>query len=137
MKKIYVENLVKNGILLVALLFCYPFIKASFDEKVGSLDPSLSGDLLVAVSIIAVTACFGNFAFTYERVLASNRAARFFAHLTTGLLMLVLGLSLAMAAILSERLVGSVPFLSATLILLYVASVFYDFWDVQRVGFED
>ena len=51
--------------------------------------------------------------------------------------MLVLGLSLAMAAILSERLVGSVPFLSATLILLYVASVFYDFWDVQRVGFED
>lgn len=57
MKKIYVENLVKNGILLVALLFCYPFIKASFDEKVGSLDPSLSGDLLVAVSIIAVTAC--------------------------------------------------------------------------------
>ena len=95
-------------------------------------DTSLAGDILVAVSILAVTACFGNFAFTYERVKIQKWSHRLLAHCTTGALMLLIGISLEMVSILSSIIMGSFFWLNASLILLYIASILYDFWDLLR-----
>ncbi|MFA5995607.1 MAG: hypothetical protein WCW27_04820 [Patescibacteria group bacterium] len=82
---------------------------------------------------MAVTACFGNFAFTYERVNCKNVWQRYLAHVTTVLLMLIIGISLELTAILTKLLIGErLIILDITLLLLYLASILYDFWDLLR-----
>ncbi|MDF2378845.1 MAG: hypothetical protein P1V18_01305 [Candidatus Gracilibacteria bacterium] len=126
------ENIVKNLILLLILVFTYPYIKDQIlIEKIIS-NPSLAGDVLVAVSIITVTACFGNFAFTYERTRLKNFYSRFLAHTCTGLLMLIIGMSLLIANFLTKALVGEIVVLQISFMLLYIASILYDFWDIER-----
>jgi len=95
-------------------------------------DLPLAGDVLVAVSIIAVIACFGNFAFTYEKVGASVRH-RLIAHLLSGILMYVIGVSLIFTHFLLAFLMGPFFVVDLALALLYVASVLYDFWDLFRM----
>lgn len=91
------------------------------------------GNLLVVVSILAVTACFGNFAFTYEKVETKDRSGRLLAHFTTGLLMLLIGLSLEMTAVLAGLIIGNFFIFNVSLIVLYISSVLYDFWDLKRM----
>jgi len=130
MKRIYKENIAKNGLLVVLLLVLFPVVANSLKSL---SDVSRVGNLLVATSILAVTACFGNFAFTYERVKLENKFSRYWAHATTGLLMLLIGLSLEFSSVLCGKLVGKVVMLDIAWVLLYMASVMYDFWDLQRV----
>ena len=86
MKKLIRENLFKNAILLIALALSYLPIKNFLFSTELITDKPLAGDLLVAISIIAVTACFGNFVI-----------------------------------------------LNVSLIILYLASACYDFWDLARM----
>lgn len=130
MKKVLLENTIKNFLIILVLIFTYPQIQTFFSNKV--LDTSVIGNLLVAVSILAVTACFGNFAFTYEKVEHRNLISRLLAHITTGLLMLLIGLSLEMTSVLSALLVGDFFIFNLSLLILYVTSVLYDFWDLSR-----
>lgn len=99
------------------------------------VDKLTAGSLLVAVSILAVTACFGNFAFTYEKVNYKDTVNRILAHITTGLLMLLIGMSLEMTSVLSTVLIGNFQIFNISLVILYLASVLYDFWDLKRVDF--
>ena len=92
--------------------------------------------MLVAVSILSVTACFGNFAFTYERVKQKETASRLLAHATTGLLMLLIGLSLEMTSAIMGLLMGKFLIFDVSLAVLYLASVLYDFWDLKRADLE-
>lgn len=133
MKKLIRENLFKNAILLIVLALSYLPIKNFLFSTELVTDKPLAGDLLVAISIIAVTACFGNFAFTYEKIKARSVGERLLAHVTTGLLMLLIGLALEMTAVLSEILIGNFVILDISLIILYLASVCYDFWDLARM----
>lgn len=130
MKNILLENLVKNVLIVLTLLYTYSQINLFFANTV--LDKSVAGSLLTAVSILVVTACFGNFAFTYEKVDQRNFASRLLAHLTTGLLMLLIGLSLEMTSGLSRILIGDFPIFNLSLLILFVASILYDFWDLKR-----
>ena len=98
-------------------------------------DKFSAGSLLVAVSILAVTACFGNFTFTYEKVNHKDTVTRMLAHITTGLLMLLIGISLEMTSVLSAVLIGDFRILNVSLIVLYLASVLYDFWDLKRADY--
>ena len=129
MNKAVLENIIKNIIILVVLGIAYPSVRESF---IGT-DPAVAGNLLVAASIIAVTSCFGNFAFTYGTVSPISPLQRMNAHFTTGILMLVIGLSLEMSLVLSRILIGPVLVLDCCWALLYLASVSYDFWDLQRM----
>ena len=70
----------------------------------------------------------------YENIRVTSCKSRMLAHITTGLLMLIIGLSLEMTAVLATVLVGSIPILNFSLLLLYIASVFYDIWDVERLS---
>ncbi|OGK22259.1 hypothetical protein A2866_02455 [Candidatus Roizmanbacteria bacterium RIFCSPHIGHO2_01_FULL_39_8] len=130
MKQIYWENLIKNIIILILLVPSYLSIQ-NFIQSSG-IDQTSAGSLLVAVSILAVTACFGNFAFTYEKVDHKDTGSRILAHITTGLLMLLIGISLEMTAILAVVLIGNFHVFNLSLVILYLASVLYDFWDLKR-----
>lgn len=132
MKNILQENFIKNIVVIVSLFFAYPFILTSLSNSPAAIDKAVTGNMLVAVGIIAVIACFGNFAFTYEKVEFKNFGSRLLAHFVTGLLMLVIGLSLEMTSVLSKLLVGNFVIFDTSLIILYFASILYDFWDLKR-----
>lgn len=134
MKNIYLENAAKNILLVFALLIIHPVIQNSLLSSGISQDKAIVGNLLVAVSILAVTACFGNFAFTYEKVNIKNPLDRLLAHATTGLLMLLIGLSLEMTSILARFLLDGFVIFDLSLAILYAASVLYDFWDLKKAG---
>ena len=130
MKSIIKENLIKNIILaVIIILLIFPISNFLIN---ANLDKALAGDVLVAVSVIAVIACFGNFAFTYEKINLKNTLQRYMAHFVTGLLMFVVGVSLIFTAILIKFLIGHFILIDISLILLYLACVGYDFWDLLR-----
>lgn len=131
MNKILWENLAKNLVLLPVLAFSY-FEIEKFFGGLSFVDSGVLGSILVAVSILAVTACFGCFAFTYEKVEHTNTVWRFLGHATTGLLILLIGLSLEMTLVLFELLVGNFYVFSLSLGLLYLTVVLYDLWDLKR-----
>ncbi len=132
MKNTVWENIIKNGVIGLLLIPGYISIQTSVSASGFSSDKSILGSILVAVSILAVTACFGNFSFTYEKVEQKNSGARFLAHITTGLLMLLIGLSLEMTSVITKILIGSFPIFDLSLFILYISSVLYDFWDLSR-----
>lgn len=134
MPRIRIENIVKNVILLAVLVPFYTSIRDFLSTSEAATDKGLAGNLLIIVSIVAVTACFGNFAFTYERVAAHNFLQRILAHMTTGLLMFIIGLALEMSAVLSHLLIGNFAALEFCWLSLYVGSVLFDFWDLERIG---
>lgn len=131
MNKIIWENVIKNLILIFILIFAY-FEIEKFFSTLSVSDNSVLGSVLVAVSILAVTACFGCFAFTYEQVEHNSFGWRLLAHTTTGVLMLLIGLSLEMTLVLSRSLIGNFHIFNLSLMLLYISIVLYDFWDLRR-----
>jgi len=88
--------------------------------------------MLVAVGLISVVACFGNFSFTYEKVDVENPSERYMAHITTSLLMFVIGISLIFTGFLVNIIMESAMIWMAAA-CLYSASVLYDFWDLFRI----
>jgi len=125
-------NIWKNIIIITLLIILYfpihnYLINSNLINNIGS-----AGDVLVAISVIAVMACFGNFAFTYEKVNRKKKSHRYLSHCTTGLLMLVIGISLIFTSILIEFIMGKFIVINLTLIILYVACIGYDFWDLLR-----
>lgn len=126
------ENLWKNIIVIIPLILLYLPIRNYLENSNLVSDTGAAGSILVAASIIAVIACFGNFAFTYEKVNQNKASHRYLAHFTTGLLMLIIGISLIFTAILIEFIMGSFILMNITLLLLYVACIGYDFWDLLR-----
>lgn len=134
-KKTIRENLWKNLFLTILLVVSYPLIRSELVHLTTLQDSGLAGNLLVAISIIAVTACFGNFAYTYERVKVSNPMHRYLAHITTGTLMLVMGMSLIYISILIREIIGKMILLDISLIILYLGCVIFDFWDVFKLHY--
>lgn len=126
------ETAAKNLVLLTTLAAAYPSVAGFLRDAVPRSGPGTAGSLLVAVSILAVIACFGNFAFSYEYVDLRHAGWRYLAHATSGILMLVIGLSLEICAVLTSLVIGSFPLLEASWALLYVASALDDVLDVHR-----
>lgn len=125
------ENGIKNIFLIIVLVIMFPHVQEAFSVEFFT-DKDVSGSLLAAVGLVSVIACFGNFAFTYERVNHAKFGNRLLSHLTTGFLMLVIGLSLEMTSVIVTNTIGNFPIFNISLLLLYIASVLYDFWDLKR-----
>jgi len=132
MKPYLWNNLWKNISVLAVLFISYAPIYSEIASSSLASDKAGLGSLLVAVSLLSVAACFGNFAFTYEKVNLRKEHSQLLAHLTTGLLMLLIGLSLEMTSVVVRLLMGPFAIFDLSLLLLYVASIFYDFWDLHR-----
>ncbi len=131
MRKIELENSIKNLIVLILLVLFYFPIRAFFLD-LNNPDVSTLTSILGAVGIISVIACFGNFAFTYGEINHKRLISRLIGHSCTGLLMLLIGLSLEMTATIVKLLIGDFLIFDLILVILYIACVLYDFWDLER-----
>ena len=133
MQRIIKENIVKN-IILIPLLITFYFLIRDFLVAGGlHLDKTSAANLLLTTSIIAVIACFGNYAFTYEKINPDKLIQKIIGHGTTFLLMLVIGISLIFTSILTEFIMGKFWIWDLSLIILYLSSVGFDFWDLSRI----
>lgn len=132
MNRTLLENILKNVLIVALLIPCYYVIENYFFYSGRVFDPTIVGNTLISVGILAVIACFGNFAFTYEKVHEADLQSRTLAHLTTGLLMLLIGVALELTSVLTRLLIGNFLVYDLSLFGLYLASVLYDFWDLKR-----
>jgi len=130
LKRVFKENLIKNVFLLILLtILGIPIHSYILDSDLLNQKAS-AGSILAAVSIISVLAAFGNFGFKYDKVDLKNPFHRYFAHVLTGMLLFVIGISLIMIWQLIALIMGDYILMDITLLLLYLACVGYDYWDL-------
>lgn len=132
MHEILKENIAKNLIILIVLgILCFQ-IPNCIGCSVIEEDKAAAGSLLTTISLISVIACFGCFAFTYEKVQMKKRMYRYLAHITTGLLMLAIGTTLILTSLVTKIIAGPLLIIDLLLVMVYLACVCYDFWDILR-----
>lgn len=129
-KKAIRENLIKNVLIAIALIFFGGQIQA-YIQSSEFLNIDSVGSVLTAVSMISVLAAFGNFGFEYTKLDLKIPFYRYFAHIVTGILLFVIGVSLIMAWQLLAFIMGPHILMEITLLLLYIACVGYDHWDLN------
>ena len=132
MKAVIKENILKNAVVLLILALLYFPIKSFLLGSEIYSEKALAGNFLIATSILSVIAAFGGFAFTYEKTNVKNRFQRYFGHFTSGILMLLLGISIILTSVVSSFFVKGFIFFDLALFLLYVSIMAYDFWDLFR-----
>lgn len=135
MQKILIrENLTKNVILITCLVLLFFPIQGILLD----IDPSNIDSVLLFASLVFVAALFANFAFTYEFSDVENKYERLLGHATTFFVMLAIGLLLQVAVLVISIKVPKATFLFASIsIIIYLASVLYDFWDIFRIYDDD
>ena len=130
-KKLMWENVWKNVLVVVVIAVVLPFIKNS----VRILAPDSLGNFLLVISILLVTVCFANFAFTYRDSNMRSIPAQMLSHSATFLFLLLTALLLAAMTIGIGIVYPTLfSFFSIFSILLYVAVALYDFWDILRIN---
>jgi len=123
------ENLLKNFLIIVLVFLFYNSLRIGLK----SIDSNQIGDFLLVISILLVTVCFANFAFSYEHSKIRSLGMRLLSHITTFIFMLLI-------ALLLEALVISIGIVYPSLVaiilifslLLYIGIALYDFWDFFR-----
>lgn len=130
-KKLVWENVWKNALVVVVVLLSAPVVRTSLE----SIDKINVNDFLLAVSILLVTVCFANFAFTYKDSQSRAGDVRLLSHAATFLFLLLTALLLLTMSIgvgIAYPAMGSLFSVFST--LLYIAVMLYDFWDILRAN---
>lgn len=126
------ECMFKNFVVIV---MCFLFYDR-FSNALATLEAAQMGDFLMLISILLVTACFANFAFSYEFSIMESLGMRLLSHISTFIFMLLIALLLEVMVI---GLIQVYPQLGAMVVvfslLLYMGCALYDFWDLFR-GFK-
>ncbi|MFA4931007.1 MAG: hypothetical protein WC570_04045 [Patescibacteria group bacterium] len=124
------ENIAKNILIIILAIIFYPYLA----NNLALIDAGQLNNFLLIISILLVTVCFANFAFTYERVNSKSIGQRWLAHAATFCFMLLMALLLESMAISVQTIYPTLSvliwFFSG---LLYLGIVLYDFWDAQRI----
>lgn len=129
-EKSFKENLLKNLLIIILVSLFYNSIYSSLQSlKVeGGVN-----DFLLIVSMLLVTVCFANFAFSYEYSNLERLGMRLLAHLATFIFMLLIALLLESLVIVMRVIYPSLLTISIIFsILLYLGVALYDFWDFMR-----
>ena len=115
---------------MILAVFMWPIIFNSLEQ----IQSNQANNFLLTISMLLVTVCFANFAFTYEKSKLKSRAGRMLSHFAVGIFMLLLALFLESIVMVMGAIY---PFFHSIIfgfaILLYVGVVLYDFWDILRV----
>jgi hypothetical protein len=83
--------------------------------------------------MLLVTACFANFAFSYENSEISNLGNRLLSHFATFIFMLLIAFFLEAIVVGVQLVYPSLFFVILVFsVLLYVGVALYDFWDFLR-----
>lgn len=121
-------NIIKNIVVLIIAGLAYPFIANALPIKSDQM-----GNFLLIISMLLVTVCFANFAFTYEKTQLKTSSGKLFAHCTTGLFMLLTVLLLESIVLTTNIVYPSFHIIILVFsILLYIGIILYDFWDLMR-----
>ncbi|KKU65469.1 MAG: hypothetical protein UX89_C0028G0005 [Parcubacteria group bacterium GW2011_GWA2_47_16] len=129
MKKLLKENIGKHACVIVLTLLAYPFI----NNAVKTVDDSSVANFLIIISILLVSVCFANFAFTYKDTATEEKAVRALSHSTTGLFLFLtatLLLTMCIGVAVTYPPLGNLIYTFS--FLLYAGFVLYDFWDLLR-----
>ncbi len=128
-KKLFQENIWKHAGVFILIMFAYPVI----DYNLKTLDVPAVGNFLILISILLVSVCFANFAFTYKDSDLEQKATKYLSHATTALFLFLTGTLLTATCI---AFTFAYPTLAVLLyafsFLLYIGFVLYDFWDLLR-----
>jgi len=127
MNKIIKENIVKNIAIIVLLLFLFNPVRNS----IANVTDTNLNTLSLIISILILGSMFGNFAFTYDHSKLNSSHNRYLSHFVTGILMFTMGLLFEFAIAVTFNLGVGLLFLPV-MILIYVAMIGYDFWDLLR-----
>ena len=128
--KLIEENTIKNLGVIVLGIILFPFIKPMF----STVPVEQLSDLLLILSILLVTACFANFAFSYEHSDLKCLTTKIVAHSATAIFMFLIFIILEMIVIISSFMYPTLyGLLLIGSILLYIGCVLYDFWDLLRI----
>ena len=123
------ENITKNIIILIIVASLYPVILNSLIQ----IKFEQTNDFLLIISMLLVTVCFANFAFTYEKSKLKTKTENLLSHSTTGIFMLLTALLLESIVIATKIIYPSFySIIFGFSILLYVGIILYDFWDLMR-----
>jgi magnesium-transporting ATPase (P-type) len=126
----YKENLIKNAIIIIIAAFLWPVISNSINQiGLGQIS-----DFLLIISMLLVTVCFANFAFTYEKSKLDSLAGKLLSHSATFTFILLIALLLE-SIVLAVKIIypSFYTIIFGFTILLYIGIVLYDFWDFLRV----
>lgn len=125
------ENLIKNGLIVVLSLLSY----APLNHRFSEIQAADMGNFLLIISILLVTVCFANFAFTYEKSRLVSAWSRTVSHLATFIFMLLIALLLESMVIAVNVVYPSLySIIFGFSILLYAGIALYDFWDLLRAS---
>lgn len=126
------ESLLKNLVALVVAVFLTPTIVSQLKQ---TLNHNNVGDFLLFISILLVTVCFANFAFSYEHLPRGyRRELKLLAHAATFVFMLLIGLLLITVAAAMQVVYPSLFLVTlAFSLLLYFGMALYDLWDSLRL----
>ena len=124
------ENLFKNFLILVIALAFYPILS----HALIPIQLDQMGDFLLIISVLLMTVCFANFAFTYEKSKLKIRAQKNLSHISTFVFMLLIALLLE-SIVLAVKIVypSFYVIILGFAVLLYIGVILYDFWDLLRV----
>lgn len=123
-------NIWKNVLIVVCAVVSIPTLSRAINTiKSGQM----SNDFLLIISMLLVTACFANFAFTYEKSALEIRKGKYLSHAATFVFMLLIATLLESIVITAKTLYPSFyTIILGFAILLYVGVVLYDLWDFSR-----
>ena len=118
------ENFIKHLLIIVLLFLFYNAIRTGLK----TIDGSQIGNFLIIISMLLVTVCFANFAFSYKFTKMMSLGMRLLAHVSTFIFMLLIGVLLE-AIVISIGIVYPSLFMIIMIfsILLYIGIALYDF----------
>lgn len=129
MKRILIENTIKNILIFIVLLILYQPARNLF----MNISSEHYGNLLVTVSLLIMAVLFADYAFTYAHTKMNSIIDRYFSHGITFTIMLCTGLMLESVIILVNLETGvNVWVITFVSVAFYLSLVMYDYWDILR-----
>ena len=129
MKKIIIENTIKNIIITLILIFLY---QPMFD-LFSNIDQTHYPNLLTTFTLLIMAVLFADYAFTYKDTNLQNHKLRIISYAITFIIMLCTGILLELVVILVNLELGfHLYIISIVSILFYISLVLYDYWDLLR-----
>ncbi len=125
-----IEGAIKNGSAIILAALAYP----TLSKALSTINAADLSNFLFIISILLVTVCFANFAFTYEKAKMKLMHGRLFAHTTTFIFMLLIATMLESVAYGMHVVYPSLSIIITPMTAaLYLGLAMYDFWDLLRV----
>ncbi|MDP2630865.1 MAG: ion transporter [Candidatus Uhrbacteria bacterium] len=128
--RIIQENVVKNISVIIGIILVHEPI----DAFLRSTNVDVLGDIMFAASILALAAMFGFFSLSYGDFNPLRTSQRLLIHLTTGLLLLPVGVMFSIIQIIISIELATFPLiLVAGIWFVYAAVMLWDFANVLKL----